>query len=333
MTAITYTGALSEREHFSSVLYDDALYIFGGWTSGMLGSYIEDIRKYTIATSTWTTITTSGNSLDRCSYTANVYNDNMYIIGGMKREDDVSTYNLATSTFTVITYTGTFPGRYYHTGTLYNTMIYVIGGCLDTGSVTYNDVLTFNIATSTWSSISYTGTFNGRKGHSATLYNNAIYVIGGFAKFGYLNEVKKYTIATSTWTTVATTGSIIVRYAHTATLYKDVIYVIGGRFDDSDTTNAGTLNDVQMFTIATSTWTSIPYSGTLGGRYGHAATLYNNDIFIIAGKASGTSYPTTDYNDVNKFSIMPAGIPVESLSSLPLLSSLSSLSSLTLIIS
>ena len=53
MNEVTYSGTLKERDHFCSVLYNDAIYIFGGWG-------LEDVRKYTISTSKWSTLSTTG---------------------------------------------------------------------------------------------------------------------------------------------------------------------------------------------------------------------------------------------------------------------------------
>ena len=206
----------------------------------------------------------------------------------------IQLFSIATKTWNTISYTGSFTARRLHVATLYNNDVYVIGGCTSSSEIPLNDVVKFTIATSTWSPISYTGTFPARWFHSVTLVNGDIYIIGGYNGYGtHFNDIRKFNIATSIWTDVGYTGTFSAREGHSATLYNNLIYVIGGNYGSSSNKN-----DVLTFNIATSVWTNIVYSGTFSARWAHTATLYNDAIYVIGGRI-GTG--TSNYNDVLMF--------------------------------
>ena len=147
-------------------------------------------------------------------------------------------------------------------------------------------MLKFNIATSVWTNVGYTGTFPAREGHSATLYNNLIYVIGGnYGSSSNKNDVLTFNIATSTWTNIVYSGTFSARWAHTATLYNDVIYVTGGRIG----TGTSNYNDVLIFILATNTWVTISPIGSYTPRGAHNAVLYNNAIYFMDGVYANTA--------------------------------------------
>jgi hypothetical protein len=129
--------------------------------------------------------------------------------------------------------------------------------------------------------------FAARQGHTATLYGDAIYVIGGHDGSAARSDVMKLTITTSTcaWSSISISSasvSFTARFAHGAILYKTAIYVFGG-----GTTSTNTIfKDVMKFEISTSTWTTVPVTGsiyTYDGRSFLTPILYNDYVYILAG--------------------------------------------------
>jgi N-acetylneuraminic acid mutarotase len=287
-TVSPYTGTPNLRASHAPVVDNGVMYVIGGDSSGTIQA---DVKTFNIATTTWSTVTTSGTFTGRYGHSATLYNDGIYVIGGRTFTSnvglpDVLLFTISTSTWSTITTNGaTFPGRCYHTATLYNDEIYVIAGQNDDSGYQKNDVFKFSISTSTWTSITYTGTFDKIVGHTATLYNDEIYVIGG-NKYGggFLNYVRKFTIATNVWTTITYSGTFNARYLHTATLYNDVIYVIAGLYANTN------FNDMYMYDITTSSWTTIVYTGSFTYRGYHTAVYYNDNIYIHGGCYTSASY-------------------------------------------
>lgn len=68
-----------------------------------------------------------------------------------------------------------------------------------------------------------------KKNHSTTLYQNKLFVFGGYDGKKNHNNIKVFNIDTYEWTTLETSGNQPNgRNGHTATLIDDKIYIIGG---------------------------------------------------------------------------------------------------------
>ena len=295
-STITPTGTITARRGASAVYYNNAIYVIGGYS----GAYLGDVQKFDVTTNTWSSVTTTGTFTGRVWFTATLYNDVIYVIAGQTgsgvRDNAAYKFTIATSTWTTLNPTGTLVARSDNTATLYNDNIYIIGGYGDDVTYQRNDVVKYSITYNSWTTITTNGiTLPDLEAHTATLYKDEIYVIGGKVEGGALSSsVHKLTIATSTWTTVAYAGTFTGRWGHSAYRYKDIIYVIAGK------NSAGAyLNDINMYDIATSTWTTITATGTLIGRWFGASAYYNNVIYVIAG--DGGSY----LNDVVTLTNLP----------------------------
>jgi N-acetylneuraminic acid mutarotase len=227
---------------------------------------------------------TGAATVAKYAQTVTLYNDAFYVIGGYTGSTYVTTtqmFTISTSTWTDLTSTG-FTARAAHTANLYNGKVYIIGG-MTSGTTYTSTVYAYTISSNTWAAITADGdTFTARAYHTATLLNDAIYVIGGRpTPSTYLSDVMKFDIVTSTWTTLTTMDNVLGH--HTATLYNNLIYVICGETSPDPTY----LSKVFTYNVATNTITTIAYSGMISPRSGHAAVLYNNIIYVIAGEDSG----------------------------------------------
>ena len=298
--SVSYTGTTLQGDTIpNGILYGGYVYIVAG--SPASGSVWNTIQKFNIATNTMSTVSYSGTLKERYAQASVLYGSFIYTIGGQTGPtlgyevlSDVVVFDILASSISTVTTSGTtFTSRLLHTATLTSASIYVIGGF--SGAGTYlNDVWVFNIATSTWSQLTTTGTtFTSRRQHTATLYANLIYVIGGF-NGGYLNEVWTFNIVTNAWSLVSYSGIFTARNSHSATLYNGVIYVIGG---------TSTINNIQSFSIATNTWTTI--SSAAPTFSAHTAVLYNNFIYTLGGYLNGRfiyMYPLVAGNHITTLS-------------------------------
>jgi N-acetylneuraminic acid mutarotase len=188
-------------------------------------------------------------------------------------------------------YQGTFSKRLRSTATTYGNSIYIVGGHDDNNGAK-NDIVQFNIITNTFNDVQYSwigdGSFIGRRAHTASLFQDDIYIIGGGQQNGLtFNDVVKFSVKENLLMNVPYYGDFTSRDYHTANVYDSAIYVIGGTYLHWWGWGGGSvwhLNDIKKFDISTRSWTDIPYAGDFSKRGKHTSTLVGNIIYIIGGE-------------------------------------------------
>lgn len=100
------------------------------------------------------------------------------------------------------------------------------------------------------------------KNHSTTLYENKLYVFGGYDGKKNHNVIKVFNIDTYNWSTLEVTDyQPNGRNGHTATLIGDKIYIIGGWLGSGPYA----ADDLHEFDIKKVKWTKLKPSGTSPG--------------------------------------------------------------------
>ena len=310
LSTTTYND-FTARSGGTATLYNNAVYFIGGYNNGN-GNWYTGILKYDISTNVWTNVLSYHVNLKiRFQHATVLYNDALYIISGAtgvgEWDSGVYKYTIATNTLTSLAPSGTFTGGWGHTATLYNDDIYIIGG-INMGTRQRNGVVKYSISSNTYSSVTTSGiTLPSTEGHTATLYNDEIYVIGGLNDQDYVkNSVSKFNIATSVWTTVTTSGVTFPgRWGHGAYLFNGAIYILGGSY--LTTGYYGDFrSDIYMLDIATSKWRSITPTGTWVGRTWFGSVSYNNVMYVFGGESTSVGVR----NDVVTLTYIPQGIIV-----------------------
>ncbi|KAI9730373.1 MAG: hypothetical protein M1834_005883 [Cirrosporium novae-zelandiae] len=121
--------------------------------------------------------------------------------------------------------------------------------------------------------------------------NDQIYAFGGFDQYTdeVYNHVLRLDLKTFQWTLVDNYGDIPgVRMGHTACLYQgDKLLVHGGENEHREY-----LSDLVVLDLKTAHWTQPELKGpTPKGRARHAATIYDDKLFIVGGLTGGeTNY-------------------------------------------
>ena len=116
-----------------------------------------------------------------------------------------------------------------------------------------------------------------RSDFASTVYNQAIYAIGGFNGDEYLNSIEKYDVASNNWTIVG--RMVTPRSGASAVVHGDKIYIIGG-FDGTQR-----LSSVECFTpgVTRCVWHQVPSLANCRSNFS-ACVLNDNEIAVIGGK-------------------------------------------------
>ena len=174
-----------------------------------------------------------------------------------------------------------------HSAVVYGNGFYVFGGF--DGHARVNDLYKYDIDENVWSRIipstMSTGIPTPRHSHSAVVYQNAMYIFGGYDG-SYSCNVYKYDFLNNVWTSVNTVGRIPrARYRATCVVFNDTMIIHGGH----DGTKH--LSDTHVLDMNTKCWTSLAnVRGTTPfPRDSQVGFLYDNAMYIYGGSAGGTA--------------------------------------------
>eukprot|EP01064_Diplonema_japonicum_P026450 TRINITY_DN37873_c0_g1_i1.p1 TRINITY_DN37873_c0_g1~~TRINITY_DN37873_c0_g1_i1.p1 ORF type:complete len:496 (+),score=55.63 TRINITY_DN37873_c0_g1_i1:79-1566(+) len=123
-------------------------------------------------------------------------------------------------------------------------------------------------------------------GHSASLVNGNMHVIGGLVQgAGFNLDVLRYDVVTGKWdktTKKERTTEEASRYQHSAETFRDTIFVYGGF------ARQGRLHgDTWQLDTSKLKWQLVTTRGVAPGmRAGHASGIYNNQIYYFGGWSS-----------------------------------------------
>lgn len=138
------------------------------------------------------------------------------------------------------------------------------------------DFWAFDLSTYTWRNIKLVG--NGaspRNGARAVLFNNKIYIFGGFFSGAYTNELQSIDIQTGTVTVLETKGDVPERRSVAIMgLYNGKIFVWGGY-------NGQWLNSIHILDINTMVWSTIPTNEK--GRSGVPSVVVDYNLISYGG--------------------------------------------------
>ncbi len=130
-----------------------------------------------------------------------------------------------------------------------------------------------------------------RWGVASAVYNNKLYVIGGYDGNNYLNHVEVYDPISDTWASKAPMPDA-VSYA-CAAVVGDTIFVAGG----SGTGTPPQRNLLRAYVPTSNTWFYRPNMPT--ARWGCACAAVNDTLYVIGGvyHQGGSSYPRLRTNE------------------------------------
>jgi len=295
----------SGRYYFGFAPYESGGLINGGFYPNFLG----DSWSFTTDPAGWSA---EAALTDRAYHTLNTYGSSAYLFAGVGSNvvyNDLWEYSFADNTWTQITYIAAptvqpFLTRQYHAADILGDTLYVVGGFVygENPPRSSNDVLAYDITTSTWSLLFAGSTTSGpaiRQGHTANAFEDLIYgpsiaIFGGYSVFAdgtqsaAYNDAWQYVIGTGEWIELSSgAGGPPARYGHNSALIGNVIYIYGGLYTvpGSADTYYGDTWALTLHGAATATWTDVlADSGTgPGRRQGHRGGVVNGQFYTVGG--------------------------------------------------
>ena len=184
----------SRRFGYVSVVHAGKLVLFGGFDGTR---WLNDMFVFDFATRTWTEVVAHGllPSVRSCPAWAKD-RTHVYIHGGydgVDRKADFFACDLNTYTWTKMPCYGTPPSpRYFHSCCLYGNKMYCYGGY--SGHERLADMFAYDFETHHWSQIDCTvgDAPSGRSSLVAQVYDNCLYVFGGYNGSNVLNDFYKF---------------------------------------------------------------------------------------------------------------------------------------------
>lgn len=172
-----------------------------------------------------------------------------------------------------------------HTSVVYKNTMFTFGGNGGLVDNYSNLVLTYPLPFKPENYIttheSLPGAPQARSAHSAVVYQNEMYIFGGWNGHESLNDFHSLNLDTMQWRQIQSEGSPSKRRMHSAVVYKDKMYIFGG-YDESRP--AHSYNELCCFDFQTETWKIVPCQGRIPkGRSRAGATIVGNNMYIIGG--------------------------------------------------
>jgi hypothetical protein len=241
----------------------------------------------------WRQATATAPWYFRSGHTSVVFNNKIWVIGGVGGDNDVWS-SLDGTFWRQATSHAPWGHRYDHASVVYNGKIWVIGG--DDGDLggARNDVW-YSSDGAKWTSATLSARWSPRSGHTSVVFSGKIWVMGGYAGGVAKNDVW-YSSDGSHWTSATLAAPWQGRSGHTSVVFNGKMWVIGGGYFDWDNGGSQVLNDAWCSSDGVH-WTSATLSAPWIARSGHTSVVHNGKIWLLGGENVSTPTRTPIYND------------------------------------
>lgn len=275
----------SERYAYTGVYFNNSFFIMNGYGDHILGD-VWSSKNYGQNWSLETDMTNTG--FERYAHTHAIFNNKLYIMGGYRDgqplSDMYSTMNGRDWIKEVPS--ARFTPRYEHTTLVFKDKMWVIGGY--NNDMLMDDVMSWTGDTKDPWMMEASGLqtpFDGIRGHSAVVYDDKMWIIGGSDRNGYLNKVWTSRDGKN-WMPVM---EMPMRIAyHKSVVFDNKIWVIGGLSE------SGPSNEVYYYDMHTNNWVRYEMPMDFRAMYNHAVITVNegtsNDGIYILGSYDGNNY-------------------------------------------
>lgn len=278
------TGTIpSPRHSHLSIVYQDAMYIFGGYD----GNYCNDLTRLDLKTKVWSLVTTTGECPSgRYRNSCVVYRDVMIVHGGHDGSmhlPDTYIFNFSTSVWTQVIAAGVIPPpRDSHCAVVFNNIMYIFGG---SNGRAMGDFHALDLSSFTWQSVSHS--------HSSMLppYSAGTGALSSTSSSPSSGLNMNMNMSMSM---LSMSMSMESRFCHIGVLYDECMYIFGG-YDGSSR-----LNDLKRFRLSNqSEGIVIPPSSLQSDlrAFVNSDVLSDVTFLILGGNSSSSSSNSTLTND------------------------------------
>lgn len=184
----------SRRFGYVSVVHENKFVLFGGFDGAR---WLNDMFEFDLQTNIWQKVEAKGTLPSVRSCPAWAKDDRyVYIHGGydgVERKADFFACDLSTYTWTELPCKGVAPSpRYFHSCCIHGNKLYTYGGY--NGSDRLADMLAYDFETNHWSEVDCTNGErpSGRSSLVAQVYENSLYIFGGYNGSTVLNDFYKF---------------------------------------------------------------------------------------------------------------------------------------------
>ncbi|MDC7225594.1 MAG: hypothetical protein PQJ61_02390 [Spirochaetales bacterium] len=317
---INENPSFSNRIDHALVSFDNKLWVLGGYDQGARDHdpYMEDVWASSDGV-IWTCITEDAPWKGRRGHEVIIFKDEMYLIGGFAVDEDSGIRNYQNDVWKTIdgenwsevTAEASWPARFKHQvvqanhgGTDYLYLLTGMGmneeGYGQYAVVYYNDVWRSTDG-ETWTEMTSSQDI-GQRSTAAAFVNpesNRLYIVGGLylvifddgADSSYDGKPSAnwdkmwYTDDGSTWNYTGFGTS--TRADNQIEYYEDRFWVLPGRSNSIAHINYNSGPEYySTYTYNGSSWTKDSESSGVGARYGYAAAVHNNKLWVIGGRTA-----------------------------------------------
>jgi len=221
-------AAWSPRRSMSVVLFQDKLWMFGGWSP--ITGYTSDIWQSTDGVA-WTKMLENAPWPAREGQAAEVFRGEMWMMGGVNydtREEKNDVWHSADGiTWHEATNTIPWSPRWDHATAVFGEKMFLTGGMNLSGEVLKDVWATADGVQ--WELLTDSPLWDARQGHALVSFRDALYLVGRLndASLGGTNDMWR-SVDGITWKTTDTNPPWEGREDHAALVFKNKLYVFGG---------------------------------------------------------------------------------------------------------
>jgi len=296
----------SERSGASSVIYQDTLYVFGGYGGG---GRLDDICRFDFPAKCWQRVEVQGSiPAGRENNGAVVHGSKMYLFGGYSGFtwlNDFLSFDFQTSMWQAVPSgtKGTVPStRFGYVSSVGEDSMFVFGGY--DGSAWLNDMFDFDFRRGLWSATQVQGFIpSGRSCPSWATHSNSVYLFGGYDGVHRMNDFHQFRMGSRMWSSVRSAGQVpSPRYFHATVPYTHSLFLFGGYSGHER------LNDLYEFRLDCNTWFSIVAEDPPSGRSSLVAQVLHDSLYVFGGYNGSIVL-----NDFYELRFEPVSIPPSNL--------------------
>lgn len=218
--SVTSNQFEARRGHTLTV-FDNKMWLIGGITD--TGTVLHDIW-YSTDGSTWNNVTHSASLGDLHDHSTFVFNNKLYVISHNATSNSV--WSSTNGIDWVLEQANAFPVRNYTKTVIFNDVIYVIGGLSST--IFHNEIWKSTDGIN-WAKVATTTPiFETRIQHTATVYNDKVWIISGREDVATIHGNVWYSTDMETWIEYEDIDRGGGLFAHVNLVFNGSLWLFGG---------------------------------------------------------------------------------------------------------